>query len=1120
MNCSTCRMENPEGAKVCEECGTRLEKMCPRCHAANPPQFNFCGECGQSLSGPSETPSPKYYPQKMQVPASLPKELTEKILAQKGRIEGERRQVTILICDLEGSTSLTEKLGDEKAFSIIDELFGILTQQVHKYEGTVQEFRGDGIMALFGAPIALENAAQRAVSSALAIHQEVTKFSHRIQEEDQGTAMRMRIGIHNGPVILGTIGSDLRLEFQIIGDTVNLAARVQSLADPGTIYVTEEIFKLTEGFFRFEGLGEKQVKGKETPIKVYRVIAPSSLRTRFDVSAEHGLTPFIGRQREMELLLDGLKRTKSGQGQTFSLISEAGLGKSRLLYEFRKAVANEELTFLEGQCISNGRRQAYYPLIAILRSNFNVLEGEDDPAIRTKVQKGLENLGVEETGTLPFLLEFLSVKDSGLDLLQMSPDYKQGKIIEALTRIIRKGSEIRPLVIAIEDLHWVDKSSEEALKVILDSIPGSRVLSIFTYRPEFTPPWSGKTFHNQLILPRLAGSETREMSLHLLGAGEIERPLQELLLEKTEGIPFFLEEFIKSLKDLKLIENRGTVCGLSRGIQDMTVPTTIQEVIQARVDSLPPEAKEVLQTASVIEREFDFQLIKQVLGFPEPKLLTYLSLLKDFELLYERGIFPDSNYIFKHALTREVIYDSILTDRRKKLHEEIGQALETLYRDRLEEYFGLLSQHFIKSENFVKGADYSMKAARKAERAASPDNAIAHAIDRVYCLERMPQSDDLEKQRIDARTKLGLYQVQLNYHVEAKEAVEPIIDSAVRHDNKRRLGQIYLILGSYFSYVAEDQSEAIRILDEALKLTSETQDPITYVLGSFHLGMAFGFSCQFQKSLDCYQGVVDFNKLIKNKMGVAATQGNMAYGGSWIWGKCDMGFQFAEEGVQFAEESGDTFSLGIAYGGYGYSFFAKGFLEETEQYLVRSVEFCEKIRHNGWIGTACLGLGDLYSEKQEFRKSKENFEKGSRYFEDRRIMPSFAHLAQIGLARSKAMDNEKDIDLETLFSYAKKNRTGAIEGLSKKWIGDILSHLDGQYWLEAESWINQAIEADRRNETKIFLARDYLSYADLLTKKGDRQKTVENLGKALETFLDCGAIGWVEKTEKKLAEIA
>jgi class 3 adenylate cyclase/tetratricopeptide (TPR) repeat protein len=1046
------------------------------------------------------------------VPSQPPKELTEKILAQRGRIEGERRQVTVMFCDLEGSTALTEKLGDEKAFALIDEIFGILTQQVHKYEGTVQEFRGDGIMALFGAPIALENAA-------LAIQQEVTKFSHGIEEEARGPAIRMRIGIHTGPVVLGTIGSDLRLEFQVIGDTVNLAARVESLAEPGTIYVTEETFKHTEAFFRFEKMGEKEVKGKETPVTVYRVIAPSSLRTRFDVSAEQGLTPLVGRRRELEFLLDGLERAKSGQGQAFTIISEAGLGKSRLLYEFRKSVSNEDITFLEGRCISYGRGLAYHPIIAILRSFFNIQEGEEDLRVKGKVKKGLEILGVEVDTTLPFLLEFLSVKDSGLAPFQVSPEAKRDKMIEALKRIILKGAEIRPLIITLEDLHWIDKSSEEALKTILESLPGSRVLAIFTSRPEFVPPWGGKTYHSSLMLQRLSIRESLEMAAQLLGTGDLEKSLEELLLEKTEGIPFFLEEFLKSLQGLKLIENRGEVFGLSRSVLEMTVPTTIQEVILARVDSLPPEAKEVLQTGSVIEREFDFLLIKRVMNLQEHELVSLLNRLKDSELIYERGIAPESTSIFKHALTREVVYESILTERRKKLHEAVGLSLEMLHKERLDDYYGLLSEHFIKSENYGKGAEYSKKAARRAEKAALLDNAIAYAGKRVSCLEKLTQGTDLEKQRIDARTVLGLYLVQMDKHLDAKKAIDPILDLALRHNYKRRLGQIYLILGANYCQVEENQPEAIRVLEKALESAEETQDIITYALGSFWLGFSYGMHLEFNKSFDYLQRVIDVNLAANNQWGVAATKGNLGLICSWLWGKCDLGFQISGEGVKLAEECGDL-TLGIAYGAHGFSCLAKGYSDEAEKYLLQSVEYSERSRHQLWNGLAHIGLGDLYWEKKYFIKSKESFKKAYRWLENSRIVPSITNLAKIGFGRSKVFDHEKDVNLETLFTYSRNNRQKLTEGVFQRWISETLNHLSGEYLLEAESRINQAIEADFGNGTMWNLGKDYLSYADLLTKKGDRHRAKENLGKAIETFKECGSDGWVEKAEKKRARVS
>ena len=497
MKCPNCQHENPDANKFCRECGAKLMLSCSQCGAKLLPDDKFCGKCGHNLTLPSE-PSTKdlSFDEKLdKIQRYLPKGLTEKILSQRNKIEGERKQVTVMFCDMEGFTPLVERLGPEEAYTIMNKVYEILIHKVHDYEGTVNEMTGDGVMALFGAPIALEDAPQRAIRSAMAIHREMTMFSDRVKQEREGIPpIKMRIGIHTGPVVVGTLGNDLRVEFKAVGDTVNLASRMEGLAESGTTYVTEDTFRLTEGFFRFEALGEKIIKGKEELVRVYRVIAPSTRRTRFDVSAEQGLTPFIGRERELELLLDGFERTKGGRGQAFSIIAEAGVGKSRFLYEFRKAISNENATFLEGRCLSYSRRVSYRPVIDILKSNFDIREGDGDTEIRKKVKKGLKTLNAEEASTLPYLLELLAVKDSGIKEIPMSPEERKNRIIEALKRIVLKGSEIRPLIMAYEDLHWIDTSSEGHLKHLLESIPGARVLLIFTYRPEFVHTWGAKSY--------------------------------------------------------------------------------------------------------------------------------------------------------------------------------------------------------------------------------------------------------------------------------------------------------------------------------------------------------------------------------------------------------------------------------------------------------------------------------------------------------------------------------------------------------------------------------------------------------------------------------------------------
>jgi len=719
MNCPKCQFENREGAKFCKECGNKLELACPSCGHPYQPGSKFCDECGHNLTLPSEPP-PKdlSFDEKLdKIQRYLPKGLTEKILSQRDKIEGERKQVTVMFCDMEGFTNLSERLGPEEAYSIMDQVYEILIHKVHDYEGTVNEMTGDGIVALFGAPIALEDAPQRAIRSAHAIHREMTRFSEKLNKERVGGGpIKMRIGIHTGPVVVGTLGNNLRVEFKAVGDTVNLASRMEELADPGATFVTEDTFKLTEGLFRFEALGEKEVKGKKESVKIYRAIAPSTRRTRFDVSAERGLTPFVGRERELELLLNGFERAKEGRGQAFSIMAEAGVGKSRLLYEFRKAVSYEDATFLEGKCLSYSRGVAYHPVIDSLKSNFDIQESDGHSQIREKVEKGLKILRADEALTLPLLLDLLSVKDSGIDKIPMSPEARRDRIIETITRIALKGSEIRPLVMSFEDLHWIDKSSEDVIKTVLANVSGARIFLLFTYRPEFVPTWGGRSYHSQVTLNRLSNQETLSMVTHLLGTDELDSDLEELILQKAEGVPFFIEEFVRSLRDLKIIAKTDTTYHLARDIKAVTIPSTVQDVIMARVDSLPGAAKELLQTGSVVEREFSYEIIKRLMDLPEQELLSHLSLLKDSELVYERGIYPQSTYIFKHALTQEVAYESLLKKRRREIHGRIAQAIEEIYCDGLEEHYEVLAYHYGRSERAPESLKYLMLAGEKSNR--------------------------------------------------------------------------------------------------------------------------------------------------------------------------------------------------------------------------------------------------------------------------------------------------------------------------------------------------------------------------------------------------------------------
>jgi tetratricopeptide (TPR) repeat protein len=467
-----------------------------------------------------------------------------------------------------------------------------------------------------------------------------------------------------------------------------------------------------------------------------------------------------------------------------------------------------------------------------------------------------------------------------------------------------------------------------------------------------------------------------------------------------------------------------------------------------------------------------------------------------------------------------VVYDSILAKRKKKLHEEIGNAIEELHKDNLIEHYEVLAEHFFLSENYLKGAEYSRLASRKAEKAASFNDAIAHAKKRVTSLERLPQKDDVQKQIIDARGVLGLYLAQRNYFPEAKEAIDPIIDLAIKYDYKRRLCQIYSILGAYYSFVEDNYPESFKALEEALKISEQVKDTVTSALANFWFGCALGWNCEFERAAFYLQRALDINLAAKTLWGIAAIKGNLAYSYYYFQGKIDLAFQTTSEALRITEESGDSFSRGIAYGSHGVSCYGKGLLEEAEKNLIKGVEYLGKTNERAWNANARLYLGETYFEMGDFLRSKEPYEKGIWVLENNRLLPSWSNFGKVGLARSKVMNKEKDVDLESLYAHSRNNKLKAAEGWIQRSIGEILLNIDDKRISEAEHWVQKAIEADQRNGMMFHLGKDYALYADLFKRKGDRLKAQENLGRAIEILKECGADGWVEKYEKELAIIS
>jgi class 3 adenylate cyclase/ribosomal protein L40E len=716
MQCPRCQHENPPQAKFCLECGARLALTCSKCGTELPVEAKYCLQCGQPVSGgivPSDLSSPQSY---------TPKHLAEKILSSKSALEGERKQVSVLFVDVSGFTSLSERLDPEDVHGLMNQAFELMLAEVHRYEGTVNQFLGDGIMALFGAPIAHEDHAQRAVHAALEIQKALQGYKEEL-EHVRRINFQVRQGINTGLVVVGSIGSDLRMDYTAVGDTTNVAARLQQASDPGRIVISEVTHRLVAGYFHTRALGELSLKGKAERIQAWEVTSARMARTRLELEAERGLTPFIGRERELRLLTECFEKAKAGHGQVVFVVGEPGIGKSRLLLEFRRRL-DENATWSEGRTMSFGRSIAFHPLIDLLKRNFRIEEGDAEETIIEKIETNILRLGEDLRRILPYLRYLLSVDPGDPAARSMDPRLRRGEIFDALKCLAVRAAEIHPQVIVYEDVHWMDQASEESLLFAADSIPASRILQLLTYRPGYRHPFGERSYHTRIALDSLSTEDSAEMTKAILATDQLPEELNTLIVRKAEGNPFFVEEVVKSLHEIGAIRQAGERYVLTKQLNEIFIPDKIQDVIMARIDRLADAPKKTLQLASVIGREFTRRLVDRLAEVQE-RTEEFLRELKAIELIYEKSLFPELAYMFKHALTHDVAYNSLLMQRRKELHHMIGLAIEDLYASRLAEHYEVLAHHFSKAEEWSKALDYLLKAAEKAAKAFTIREAIA-----------------------------------------------------------------------------------------------------------------------------------------------------------------------------------------------------------------------------------------------------------------------------------------------------------------------------------------------------------------------------------------------------------
>ncbi|MGD0663703.1 MAG: adenylate/guanylate cyclase domain-containing protein [Syntrophorhabdales bacterium] len=707
MKCPKCQFDNSADAQFCLECGQRLEVACPQCGKKLPPTAKFCNGCGQDLRRQGPTPPLDY----SQPHSYTPKFLVEKILTTRSSIEGERKLVTVLFADVANFTTISEKLDPEEIHQIMDGCFKILMDEIHRYEGTINQFTGDGVMALFGAPVAHEDHAIRACYAALSIQNTLSAYGDKLRKE-RGVDFTMRIGLNSGPVIVGSIGDDLRMDYTAVGDTINLAARVEQAAKPGEVWVSRETHSFIGGYFKEESVGELPLKGKAHLQHLYRVIADlPEVRTRFAAGLTKGMTSLVGRRPEVEALRSAYERVKGGEAQVVDVVGEAGVGKSRLLYEFRKHL-EPDVVFLTGFCVPFGRNINFLPVIDVVRAAFGIVEGMSEEDVGNRISETARN-GLAPM--VPFYRNLLSLEVDDLGFNALNPEGRKFGTFEAVKNLLLAMSEAHPLVIFLEDIHWIDKISEEFFTYFSHCILDRRILMISAYRPERVPPWAQGTHYQRLGVETLSFDASVLLVRNILGGLSLDPALEEKIVEKAGGNPFFVEEIVRDLVDRGDLVKSGDRYIAHRPLHQMEIPDTIQGVLAARMDRLSEDLKQTMQVASVIGRDFAFRILKSIMELGE-ELRGRLTSLVGLEILYEKTLYPELEYIFKHALTQEVAYESLLKKRRQEIHCRIAQTVEELYADRLPEHYELLAYHYARSGESEKAVEYLLWAGEKSNQ--------------------------------------------------------------------------------------------------------------------------------------------------------------------------------------------------------------------------------------------------------------------------------------------------------------------------------------------------------------------------------------------------------------------
>ncbi|HEV8532545.1 MAG TPA: adenylate/guanylate cyclase domain-containing protein [Methylomirabilota bacterium] len=1119
MNCPRCQAQNRDGVRFCEHCGASFAETCPKCAAVIAPGAAFCGACGVAFNA---APADRF----ASPGAYTPSHLAERILTSRAALEGERKQVTVLFADLKGSMELLADRDPEDARHVLDQVLEHMMEAVHRYEGTVNQVMGDGIMALFGAPLAHEDHAVRACYAALRMQETVHRYCESLRRS-RGIEVRIRVGLNSGEVVVRSIGSDLHMDYTAVGRTTQLAARMEQLASPGTIRLTAETLRLVEGYVEVKPLGPIPVKGLTEPVHAFEMIDATSVQTRLRARAQRGLTRFVGREPELGQLHRALEQARAGHGQIVAIVGEPGVGKSRLFYEFMHSQGTQDWLVLESTSVSYGRATPYLPVIGLLKTYFQIEARDDARTIRERVTGKLLALDRALETALTPLQALLDARGEDAQWQALDSSQRRRLTLDAVKRFLLRESRTQPLILLFDDLHWVDSETQALLDGLVETLPTARILLVAGYRPEYQHAWGNKSYYTQLRVDPLAEAGAESLLSALLGDEAMLGPLKRLLIERTEGNPFFLEESVRTLVETGGLSGERGAYGLARDLRTIQVPVTIQAVLAARIDRLPAVEKRLLQSAAVVGKDVPLAILHAIADLDDASLRHSLAKLQAAEFLYETRLFPDVEYAFKHALTHEVAYGGLLQNRRRALHGRIVDALERLYAGRDTEQVELLAHHALRGEEWPRAVRYLRQAGARAASRSAHGQAVAYFEQALEIIRHLPEGREAIEQAADLRFDLrnSLHPVGdlapiLGHLAEAEKLAGMLGD-------QRRLAWVFSFMCQYFRLVG-DLDRAIESGHRALAIAEALGDIPLWIAVGTHLGPAYGATGDFRKATEILTKVVDALRENPGRedMGSAGLLSvfSRIYLAYYLAERGDFreGMACGEEGIRLAVTADHQYSLTFAYCGVGTLFLVKGDLESAIRLLERGLQLCRSLNLPLMLPLLASPLGSAYALSGRYAEAIPLLEEAvSRAVSMERMGEHSILVARLGEAYLLAgrLDDAGQ-SARTALELARAQKERGREAYALRLAGEVASRGAAPGLDEAEASYRQALALAEELGMRPLLAHCHLGLGRLYRRTRRREDADQHLAAAIGSFRSLDMPQWREQAESERRSLA